>query len=143
MLDYEWGKVAFERFPDLIDRFDFVDSPYALWIELRLAFEDAYKNPRNQDLIARIYDYANWCCSQPEGKTAEDDLGTCVCACFYEDIPTIPEALEDMPQWFSLDDVLLMKQTFSYMVGEEGFQRILLAYQRSSKCRKKENRKTR
>ena len=44
MLDHEWGKEAFKRFPDLIDHFDSVDSPYGLWIELRLAFQGAYKH---------------------------------------------------------------------------------------------------
>lgn len=129
MLDYEWGRQAFNRFPDLIDSFDLVNSPYDIWIELSAAFRNAYKStPRNEDLISRIYDYATWCCSQPEGATAEDDLGTCVCTGFYEHIPESAEALEDMPRWFSLSEVLLMKEIFSYMVGEEGFQRILRAY---------------
>lgn len=34
MLDYDWGKEAFARFPELLDRFDFVESPYQLWFEL-------------------------------------------------------------------------------------------------------------
>jgi hypothetical protein len=133
MLDQSWGKEAFTKFPDLIDRFDFVNSPYDLWIELTHAFKEAYRAPRNEDLISRIYAYADWCCSQPQGTTAEDDLGTCVCACFYEHIPESPEALEDMPRWFTRSDVLTMKEIFSYMVGEEGFERILLAYQRAGK----------
>src|SRR5690348_8630316 len=108
MLDSSWGREALNRFPELIDRFDAVQSPYELWFELRNAFEEAYKPPRNEDLISRIYDYANWCGSQPEGKAAEDDLGTCVCTCFYEHIPECTAALEDMPRWFSKSDVLLM-----------------------------------
>jgi hypothetical protein len=133
MLDYEWGREAFKKFPELIDRFDFVQSPHELWFELRDAFEEAYREPRNEDLISRIYSYANWCCAQPEGKTAEDDLGTCVCACFFEHIPELPAALEDMPRWFSRSDVLLMKEIFSYMVGEDGFQRIIQVYDRREK----------
>lgn len=137
MLDHEWGREAFNRFPELIDRFDDVDSPMSLWIELWLAFEKAYRAPRNEDLISRIYAYADWCCEQPEGATAEDDLASAVVACFYEDIPTSPEALADMPRWFKLSEVHGMKKTFSYLVGEEGFQRILLAYQHFEKTKKK------
>jgi len=137
MLDYDWGKEAFQRFPELIDRFDTVQSPYELWFELREAFEDAYKDPRNEDLISRIYDYANWCGLQPEGKTAETDLGSCVCVCFYEHIPELPAALEDMPRWFARSEVLLMKDIFSYIVGEEGFERILLAYDRTPQRHKR------
>jgi hypothetical protein len=137
MLHHEWGKEAFKRFPELIDRFDSVESPGKLWIELRLAFDDAYKTPRNEDLIARIYKYAEWCCAQPSGTSAEDDLGSIVCVTFYEDIPTISAALEDMPRWFSREDVVLMKDTFSYMVGEEGFKRILQVYEVAESKRKK------
>jgi hypothetical protein len=137
VLDHEWGREAFNRFPELIDRFDSVESPYLLWIEIRMAFEDAYKAPRNEDLISRIYAYADWCCEQPEGATAEDDLASAVVVCFYEHIPESPEALADMPRWFKLSDVCLMKETFSYMVGEEGFQRILQVYQQFEKGKKK------
>ena len=137
MLDHEWGKEAFNRFPDLLDDFDYVKNPYSLWIELRMEFDEAYETPRNEDLIARIYDFARWCCSQPRGKTRDDDLMTCVCVCFYEHIPQLPEALEDMPRWFSHSDVLLMKDVFLYHAGKEGFQRILLACERYEKQQKK------
>jgi hypothetical protein len=45
MLDHEWGKEAFKRFPELIDRFDSVESPGALRIELRLALKMRTKSP--------------------------------------------------------------------------------------------------
>ncbi|HET6841633.1 MAG TPA: hypothetical protein VFK06_08085 [Candidatus Angelobacter sp.] len=136
MLDHEWGQEAFKRFPELIDRFDFVDTPHQLWFELTDSFFQAYKAPLNDDLISRIYDYANWCCTQPKGTSTEDDLGSCVCVCFYEHIPESSEALQDMPRWFSLSDVLTMRETFSYLAGEDGFQRILLAYERSTEPKK-------
>ena len=103
-----------------------------LWSQLRDLFDLAYGPPRNEDLIKRIYDYADWCCQQPSGTTAEDDLATCVAVSFYEHIPECQEALQDMPRWFTLDDVRAMRDTFSYMVGEEGYQRILQAYSRQS-----------
>lgn len=140
LLDHDWGREAFNRFPELIDRFDNADDPYLLWFELTEAFKNAYKAPRDEDLIARIYAFADWCCSQPEGATAGDDLGTCVCVCFYEHIPQSAEAVEDMPRWFSRSDVLAMKDTFSYLVGEEGFQRILLAYERHHQQQKRRGR---
>lgn len=42
-----------------------------------------------------------------------------------------------MPRWFPRADVILMKDTFSYMVGEEGLTRILQAYEAAEKKRKK------
>jgi len=47
MLDHELGKEAFRRSSELIDRFDFVESPYELWFELVEAFRNAYKTPQN------------------------------------------------------------------------------------------------
>lgn len=141
MLNHAWGREAFERFPELIDRFDDTDTPCLLWFELSDAFKTAYKSPRNEDLISRIYAFADWCCSQPEGATSEDDLGTAVAVCFYEHIPESPEAVEDMPRWFSRSDVLGTKDIFSYMVGEEGFQRILRVYLRHYQQQKKSSRR--
>jgi hypothetical protein len=33
-----------------------------------------------------------------------------------------------MPRWFTLEDVKRMKDTFSYIVGPEGYARILARY---------------
>jgi hypothetical protein len=41
-----------------------------------------------------------------------------------------------MPRWFPRADVILMKDTFSYMVGEEGLARILQVYDDAGKKRK-------
>lgn len=136
------GRQAFNRFPDLIDRFDLVNSPYELWIELSDAFQNAYKStPRNEDLISRISDCATWSCSQPRGAMAKDDQGTCVCVCFYEHIPKSPEALEDMPRWFSRSEVLLMKEIFSYMVGEEDFNESSVRTTDQAECRYRSGRR--
>ena len=95
-----------------------------------MPFREAYKSPRNEDLIRRIYAFAAWCESQPPGSTAEDDLGTCVTVCFTEHIPTIPEALDDMPRWFTREEVERMKETFMYQIGEAGYARILARFDR-------------
>jgi hypothetical protein len=130
MLSDTWKTEAFSRFPELREQFEFAecDTPYSLWSELCDAFDAAYEPPRDESMIKRVYDYADWCCQQPRGQTAEDDLLTCVAVSFYEHIPESPAALADMPRWFTLDDVRTMKETFSYMVGEDGFQKILDVY---------------
>jgi hypothetical protein len=89
--------------------------------------------PRNEDMIRRIYAYAWWCESQPSGTTAEDDLASCVSVCFMEHIPTIPEAVDDMPRWFTQDQVLAMKSVFSYLVGERGYAEILARFENSQR----------
>jgi hypothetical protein len=44
---------------------------------------------------------------------------------FYESIPTFPAALEDMPRWFTYDEVAQSRAVFSYMIGEAEYQRLL------------------
>ena len=85
-----WRQVAREMFPELVDRIREAENPYLLWIDLRMAFEDAYRVPQNRSLIERIYKFANWCERQPRGDVAADDLLTCVSVCFYEHIPERP-----------------------------------------------------
>lgn len=132
MLSDDWRKEAHSRFPELEDP-DKIESPYSLWLELLEVFEEAYQPPRNEEMIKRIYAYAEWCETQPRGIKAEDDLATCVCVCFYEHIPDNQYSLEDMPRWFSRSEVLLMEEVFSYHVGKEGFKKILEIYDRSGK----------
>jgi len=101
-----WREKANEMFPELAVCFERVDSPYDLWVELWLAFEDAYdKTPPDESLIRRIYRYSDWCCEQPRGTTAADDLFTCVCVSFYEMIPLRPKPRHDMPRWWRSEDL--------------------------------------
>ena len=132
-----WGLEATHRFPDLLDRLAGITAMYSLWNELSKIFKEAYGPPKNPDLISRIYAFARWCGDQPRGKTAEDDLLTCVSVCFLEEIPTMEAAIEDMPSWFTRAEVLNMKDTFSYHVGEVRFLKIIAAYDRLPKKQRK------
>jgi hypothetical protein len=122
MLD--WKQKAKATFPELDSAIDDADSPYMLWIELRQAFERAYEQkPRDESLIQRIYQYSDWCADQPEGKTASDDLFTCVAVCFYEHIPEHPAAREDMPRWWRAEDLDPEPSIFSHhLSGKEFFE---------------------
>ena len=127
LLSNEWRDEATRRFPQFAESISRADTPYFVWIELTNAFERAYADG-DEALIGEIYAYAGWCCRQPPGATAEDDLGTCVACCLFEDIPTMPKALQDMPRWWKLDDVVLMKPIFCYHAGVEGYAQILARF---------------
>ena len=102
----QWREKASEMLPELTSRIEAADSTYDLWIDLRLAFEDAYEqSPPGYSLIRRIYQYSDWCCDQPRGETADDDLLTCVAVCFFEHIPVHQKARTDMPRWWRSEDL--------------------------------------
>jgi hypothetical protein len=122
-----WKSEAMERFPEFAERLEEWKNPYPLWFDLRDAFEEAYgRLPLDDDLIGRVYGFADWFRKQPSGTTAEDDLPTCVAVCFYEHVPESPEALKDMPRW--LTRLLGMSEVLLFHGGEEGFMEVLKAF---------------
>jgi hypothetical protein len=122
-----WRGEAARRFPDLLGKLAEADSPGMFWIDLHFEFEDAYDAGR-PERVAAIYGYAKWCCEQPQGKTAADDLGSIVATHLFEHIPAHPRALADMPNWWTIEEVRLMKEIFSYMVGEGGYAQVLAQF---------------
>jgi len=138
----KWRRKADEFFPELAAKFaeeealfNYRDeatgeepdpigfNSYQLWFLLRDAFENAYDDvPRNESLIQRIYQYADWCCSQPRGQTAANDLLTCVAVCFYEHIPEHPKARADMPRWWCVEDLAGERNILAYNLSPEEFE---------------------
>jgi hypothetical protein len=47
---------------------------------------------------------------------------------FFENIPAHPRALEDMPKSWTIEDVRVMKEIFSYLVGDEGYAKVLARF---------------
>jgi hypothetical protein len=119
-----WRKVAIEMMPELESRLRKLQTPYLLWRELRQAFENAYKEPRNASLIERIYRFAAWCERQPGGETPTDDLATCVSVSFLEYLPCYAPARADMPNWFTKEEFIRMKPVFRRHASEEEFQEL-------------------
>jgi hypothetical protein len=118
-----WRQKAVELFPEMVDQFEEVDTPYLLWSELLSAFFRAYEQvPRDESLIRRIYNYSDWCCDQPGGETASDHLPTCVSVSFYEHIPTHTAAREDMPRWWMVEDISAEPSMFRYFLSEQQFE---------------------
>jgi S-adenosylmethionine-dependent methyltransferase len=117
-----WRDMALQMFPELQDRIEDAENPYALWNDLIMPFEDAYeREPPDTSLIARVYKYARWCEDQPRAATAEDDLLTCIAVCFFEHIPKTPGARKDMPNWFSWEEFAANRRAFHYLVNDEEF----------------------
>ena len=129
-----WQSTAIERLPELRETIAKAWNIMSLWIELSLAFDNAYREPRNDDLIARIYSYADWCLAAPRNDDAGHDPSTAVAVGFYEHIPQSKAAREDMPRWFTYDEVAGSRSIFAYHIGEDGF-RELLEHMRRNKRR--------
>jgi hypothetical protein len=118
-----WRAEAIERLPEFRDLIESSERVMALWIELLMAFESAYREePQNESLITRIYSYARWCEIAPRDNDPGCDPLTAVCVAFYEHIPTIKQARNDMPRWFKRAEVLAARQVFSRHISEQAFE---------------------
>ena len=127
-----WRAEALRLLPELQKAIDSSHEIMAFWIEAQLAFQRAYeRKPPDESLIARIYSYADWCTNARRGPDAGHDPSTAIAVAFFEDIPTIPAALADMPRWFTFKEVAENKPIFSYHIGEEGYQQLLQHMQRN------------
>lgn len=75
-----WRRKAIEAFPELrpalADKGE-VFSAYALWFDLLPLAREAHQEA-NDDLLRRIYDFAEWCYRQ------RGDLSNAVAVSFYE-----------------------------------------------------------
>jgi hypothetical protein len=120
-----WRSAALERLPELREKIAKAENVMSLWIELHLAFEKAYRDPQNDDLIARIYSYADWCLAARRNDDASHDPLTAVIVAFYEDIPTNKPAREDMPRWFSYAEVANNRHVFAYLIGDDEFDALV------------------
>lgn len=110
------------------------ENVMSLWIELHFKFEDAYRDPKDDDLIARIYSFADWCLAAPRNEDAGHDPATGVMVGFYEHIPQLKAAREDMPRWFHYDEVARSRSVFAYLIGDHAFDE-LLAYMKQNQKR--------
>lgn len=130
-----WRSHAIELFPEFRKRIEQADGIFALWSELSLKFQDAYRiDPPDDGLIARIYSFAEWCLQAPRNANANFDPATAVDVGFYEDIPTIKYARDDMPRWFTYQDVVNLGAAFAYSIGPEKYDE-LLAYMKGNQGR--------
>lgn len=131
-----WSAKGIELLPELVEQIGGAAEPMEAWLEISSAFQAAFVEPRNGELIRRIYGYAFWCLEHGErDQAAGKDLPTCVVVGFFEGIPTQKAPREDMPRWFSREEVLVMYETFTYHYPGD-FQSLLALWDENPRSRR-------
>src|SRR3954470_18328235 len=106
----DWKAAALAIAPDLAGLIGQAELPQHLWIELYGVFRGAYDPPGNDALIGQIYRYAKWCLDQPRGERYQDDIATCVCLCFYQNLPLLPPARDELGRWLTPEDFSTLEE---------------------------------
>ncbi|WP_435009120.1 hypothetical protein P12x_000370 [Tundrisphaera lichenicola] len=117
----DWKGAALAIVPDLAGEIEKAESPYFLWIELYRVFREAYNSTRDDALIGQIYGFAKWCLEQPRGERYEEDVKTCVCLCFYQNLPLLPAARDELGKWLQPEDFATLKLVFQFHCDDKVF----------------------
>ena len=120
----DWKSAALTIVPDMAGKIEEAETPYLLWFDLYHAFREAYSHPVNDGLIGQIYQYAKWCLDQPPGGRYEDDIKTCVSLCFYQNIPLLPRARDELGKWLAPEDFSTLKEVLRFHCDNDTFERI-------------------
>ena len=127
-----WRREAIARLPELRKMIAAAPSVMYMWNELWWPFRDAYeRQPRDEDFIRRVYAYADWCERAPRTRDAGTDPPTAVAVAFYENLPTHPAVREDMPRWFTPEQIAISKGIFAYFMDEKQFAELMQEMQRN------------
>lgn len=126
-LEEKWKRKARELLPELEGEIDDAETPYALWIEIHLRFEDAYRPPGNDDFIRRAYKYGWWCLNGED----ENEEATAAVACFYEELPTHRRVREDLPRWFKREEFDGLRELFRYHLTEGEYEALVKDFHRA------------
>lgn len=117
-----WKRIALEKLPEYRTVIAAAESPMALWIELHLSFENAYRTrPRDTDLIRRFYEYASWCKQSPGQGRYLSEAGTAAICAFYEHLPQVAEIRRDLSHWLTREEFTELRGVFRYHLTDEEF----------------------
>ena len=129
----EWRQVALKLMPQCKRLIAEARNPMQLWIELELAFDKAYRNPKNPQLIRSIYDYAWWCIAESNNM----DLSTAAVVSFYEHLPVAPGAWEEAHLYLNREEFEGLREVFKYFLEpheqQPKFDQFLVALRKKEK----------
>ena len=129
-----WRRVALEKLPEFRKIIEAAETPGMLWIDLRLKFEDAYKEPVDQDLAHRVYEYAGWCLAESK----DQDIETAVALTFYEHLPINKKIRRDMANHLTRESFLGLKEVFKYHLAEGEYEEMEQEFLKQSAQRSRE-----
>ena len=121
-----WRREAIAALPEHRATIEQADSPMALWIELRLLFNEAMK-AGDLDLPRRMLSYADWCISARSGRLPNDTSTAAVCA-FYEHLPSKRDYWPLFREWFSPDQFRALLPYFGYFLNEQELAELEASY---------------
>ena len=112
----QWRREALARFPELHREIADASSISILWSDLRNGLlEQSYeKDPPDDEVIARVYDYAWWALEH-----RNSDISNSVIVDFFEFLASEPCVWRDMPRWISQEDFDMLWFVWEYTTKQK------------------------
>lgn len=120
-----WRAEAIRRLPGMRKQIERASSITSLWIELTSPFLDAYSEPRDESLILRVYQFADYCIHLPRVADIGFDSFTAVWIGFFEWLPFHKATRDDMPRWLTYEEVRDGEKIFKNLIGDESYIELL------------------
>ena len=120
-----------KRFPEIKPNIDEGDeeSPYLYFSYIAWWVESLSRSEVTSKVIDRIGSFGEWCCKQPEGKDASDDLGTILMTGLYESLANSASGRKVLANIFPLDYLRSGEEYFKQWMGEMEYEQLLAEYQ--------------
>jgi hypothetical protein len=80
------------------------------------------------ELISRVVDFSNWCCSQQRGETAADDIATIYVVSLVEQLFRHAPTRALLPRLMTREELLASADNFKNLVSPEDFDAALKEY---------------
>jgi hypothetical protein len=117
-----WRGKAIEHLPEFRDEIERAESPGMLWVEVGLWFHQAFST-HNEDMMARVFLYAQWCVRSKHTETAEAPLYA-----FYEHLPKIGGAAKVLHRYLTQEEFNHLETFFRYLTTDEEFEQFKSDY---------------
>jgi hypothetical protein len=112
-----WRRKAIELIPFKKAVVEQTASPMALWIELSMAAEQAFRaRPADEPTLRAIFAYARYCWA-----SADPDVTTAVVLAFFENIVRSEAVRADLHRWLSQAEFDGLREPFQYHLSPEAF----------------------
>ncbi len=119
-----WRRDALKALPELRGVIDGSWSPMSMWIEIHMAFEEAYRAmPRGEGLIKRIYALAI-----AGSRSKSPEIQQAVACAFLEHLPLNGRAWSEMHNHIPADVFQAIEPALKYHVSAAEFEERKSAY---------------
>lgn len=104
------------------------DLPYVYFSYIAWWIESLPRSEITGDIITRVSSFGDWCCTQPEGEDASNDLPTILMVGLYESLGGSDSGRKVLSKIWPEDYVRNSEKYLSQWLGDSDYAKLLTEY---------------